>query len=541
MIFPLVICLAALQSSPPLQAEATRLEVRPQGVFLVSPSLTQSPPGTSSAAPVLSPRWQEDDNGLAWIAAQVAIGDSGATMLAGKELNNESVACYGTGWSTPIFDASVLGANNVRVAMAARAPLAASLTTTDIGGGVFQSTVQAYSSFGDGTPLFSNNLPTTGNVIAGAIGVSDDGTRIVAVVSNASGQQHIRVFSAAGLSLASYDVPASANIRFGATDAQANRLYLGLYNGTCEIYDLTTGVLQHSQSLGGTFESHALSADGTTFAYGNFSGLFVVRETLPGVWTQVASRFHNPGQFLGHCALSEDGNSVAFEVQRYTPAYDHVEVGMMDVPSGGADLFSSSLDAPGSAFQLSASSCAVSADGNTAVFGTWGDEFSLTPTLQAFDRTGVQTMAYTTPGSVYSVAIDADGDVVAAGSKAVHANTFGNGGSVWCLDAYEQTLHVLGEAKVGGPLEVTSPGGASLLWVRVAPALGSSSTPFGVGELDLSGPSLTLGPYPVGLGGASHTMPIPPNPGLSGMGIHFQGLRVLATGTLTNKVSVRLQ
>lgn len=108
-------------------------------------------------------------------------------------------------------------------------------------------------------------------------------------------------------------------------------------------------------------------------------------------------------------------------------------------------------------------------------------------------------MAYTTPGSVFSVAIDADGDVVAAGSKAVHANTFGNGGSVWCLDAYEQTLHVLGEAKVGGPLEVTSPGGAS------------------------------------------HTLPIPPNPSLSGMGIHFQGLRFLATGTLTNKVSVRLQ
>lgn len=537
MIPTLAICLLALQAPGQVPSQATVQEVRPEGVFLVAANGPTTSPGT--AAVVTSPRWQQDDGGLAWIAANVAMGDSGAAMVVGKELNNESVACYGTGSASPIFDASVLDANNVRVAMASRSTTVAALATYDTGGGVWQSTLQTFSSFADGTPLATINLPTTGNVIAGMVGVSEHGDRIVAAVSNASGQQHIRVFAPDGSSFASYDVPASANIRFGAIDAYAQRLYLGLYNGTCEIYDLNTGTLQHSQSLGGTFDSHAFSADGSTFAYGNFSGLFVVRETLPGVWTQIASRLHAGSQFLGPCALSADGNTAAFEVQRYSPAYDHIEVGMLDVATS-TDLFSVSLDAPGTAYQLSASSCDISADGETAAFGTWGDEFSLTPTLQAYNRTGVQTMAYTTPGSVYSVAIDADGDVLAAGSKAVHANTFGSGGTAWCLDTYEQTLHILGDAQVGGSLEMTSPSGATQILLALAASLGQSPTAFGVSELDLGTSLATLGPFPVGAGGALETLPLPPSPGLHGMAVHFQGLRIAATAELTNKVSLRL-
>lgn len=254
----------------------------------------------------------------------------------------------------------------------------------------------------------------------------------------ASGQQHIRVFAPDGATFASYDVPAAANIRFGAIDANALRLYLGLYNGTCEIYDLSTGALQHSQSLGGTFDSHAFSADGTTFAYGNFSGLFVVRETLPGVWTQIASRFHAGSQFLGRCALS------------------------------------------------------------------------------------------------------ADGDVIAAGSKAVHANTFGNGGTAWCLDAAEQTLHILGDAQLGGTLEMTSPSGATQMWLAMAPALGQSPTAFGISELSLGGASQVFGPFAVGAGGALETLPMPSSPSLNGTAVHFQGLRVAGAPELTNKVSIRL-
>ncbi|MGB0952245.1 MAG: hypothetical protein ACPG31_03390 [Planctomycetota bacterium] len=461
-------------------------------------------------------------------------------MIGGKELNNESVAVYGTGSGTPIFDSSVLGANNVRVAMASRAPLAAALVTSDTGGGIFQSTVHAYDTTGAGTPLFSVALPTTGGVIAGQVAVSADGGQVTAVVSNASGVQHIRAYDATGAVTASHDVALSANIRYAAIDDTGKRVYLGLYNGTCEIYEIATGALLHSQSLGGTFDSHAFSADGTTFAYGNFGGLYVVRETSPGVWAQVASRFHAGGQYLGRCALSADGNTAAFAVQRYTPASDHLEYGMLDVTTN-ADLFVTSVDAPGTAYQLIASGCALDAAGDVGAFGSWGDSGGVTATIQAFDRAGAQTASITTPGSVFSIGIDADGDVIAAGSKAVHANAFGSGGSTWCVDADDQDLHVLGTAQVGGVLSLESPAGATSLTLGVASALATSVTPFGISEIDTGSMLTTVGPLPVGGGGLVMPLNVPNNPGFAGAEIHFQALRVVGgVSGLTNKVSVRM-
>lgn len=541
MLIPLL--LSPLTLAAPLQAQdtqVTRLEVTAQGVFEVHPQMAPVGTAGSTSTLVATPRWQEDDLGLAWIANHVAIGDHGAAMAGGKELNNESVAVYGTGSGTPIFDSSVLGANNVRVAMASEAPMAAALVTSDIGGGVFQSTVHAYDTTGTGTPLFSVTLPATGNVIAGQVAVSADGTQVTAVVSNASGVQHLRAFDATGAVTASHDLPLTANIRYAAIDDTGKRIYLGLYNGSCEIYEVATGALAHSQALGGSFDSHAFSADGTTFAYGNFSGLYVVRETTPGVWTQVASRFHAGGQYLGRCALSADGNTAAFAVQRYTPAYDHLEYGMLDVNTG-ADLFVSNVDAPGTIYQLVTSGCSVDADGTTGAFGSWGDSLGATPTIMAFDRSGTQTAAVTTPGSVFSIGIDQDGDVIAAGSKAVHANTFGNGGSTWCVDAYDQDLHVLGTAQVAGTLSLESPAGATSLTLGVSSGLATSTTPFGIAEIDLGSMLATVGPLAVGAGGLVQPLAIPNNPALAGTEVHFQAIRVVGgVSGLTNKVSVRM-
>ncbi len=530
LLSPCVLLAASLPAAA--QTQGVLLEVRPDGVHAVP---------VAAATAVSTERWREDDLGLAWVGEAVAIGDSGAAMVGGKNLNNESVAVYGTGSGTPIFDASVPGANNVRVALAARAPIAAALVTEDIGGGVYQSTLHAYDTVGSGTPLFSATLPSTGNVIAGAVGVSDDGNSILAVVSNASGVQNLRVFDAAGTPTSTFDLPLAANLRFASFDGTGKRLYLGLFNGTCEIYETATGTLLHTQALGGTFDSHAFSADGKTFAYGNFSGLFVVRETAPGVWTQVGARFHGGGEFLGRCGLSDDGGRVAFAVQRYTPAYDHLELGMFDVPSG-TDLWSASIDAPGTAFQLVTSGAVVSAAGDVAAFGSWGDDASSTPTILAYDEAGTQTAAVTTPGSVLAVDLDADGDVVAAGSKAVHANTFGNGGSFWCVDAADPTLSVLGDATVGGSLTLESPAGATAITVGLSSALGASPSAFGTTEIDLGALITTVGPLGIGPGGLSQVVNVPPNPALAGSPVHFQGLRDLgATSELTNKVSIRLR
>lgn len=520
------------------------MEVRPEGVFLIdgmqdrgfrSPQL---PPALVSAT-----RWQVDDAGLLWIGQNVAVGDSGAVLLGGKELNNEGVSAHPTGDAGAIFDFGAVGADKVRVAVADRANLGAALITTNtlaFPNYDFEPVLHVWDTAGTGLPAFSASLPLTGNVTSGFVGMSDTGDRIVAVASSAAGTNHIRVYNPTGAILNSYDVPAPANIRQGRIDDVAGRLYLGLYDGTCEIYDLNTGALLHSQSLAGTFDSHAFSGDGLTFAYGNFSGLFVVQETSPGVWTQVASRFGSGFTYLATCALDARGSRVAFQVQQYSPAYDTIDAGMLDVATG-ADLFVDTLVAPGTAYQMVCSGVAIDDAGDYMACASWGDSFNTTPEIFGYDSSGTQTMSIDAPGSAFSIDIDADGDVVAAGTKAVHANVSGNGGTIWCVDAYDQELHVLGQPQVGGTLSLETPDGVPSVSFALGSVLGATPTVIGPSEVDLGSLYTSpLGPIAIPVGGLVQPLSIPPSGALIGAPLHVQAVRFGTPATWTNKVSLRL-
>ncbi len=536
-LLALTLCIPAAQQ-PLAPAQRQWMEVQPNGVFLRQAQSTKNRLGHGTLAAVTAPRWQVDDLGLAWIGQNVAVGDSGAWILASKELNNESVAAYPTGANQALFDFSTLGSTTQRTACAARSNLFASLVTTDQGGFQFQSTLYAWDTDHGAAPLWTATLPNTGNVMAGMLAVSDDGSRVVAAVSNTNGTTHVRGFQRDGTSLFSYDLPAAANIRYGAMDAAGNRLYLGLYNGTCGFDELNTGVMLHTQSLGGSFDSHAFSADGTTFAYGNFTGLYVVRETTPGVWSVIASRPGAGGTYLGQCALNQDGSRCGFIEQRFTPAHDHLLLGLWDVNANTA-MFTSSLDAPGTSMQLIASGMRMDAVGDYLAGISWGDSLNLTPEVFVYDASGNLTASLDTPGSAFGLALDADGDVVVAGTKAVHANTFGNGGSIFCVDAYEQNLHVLGYPRLGHAISLETPGGATSASFAVCQGLAPSPSPYGTTEVDLQAILTTFGPVTVPPGGLFLALNVPSNPALLGTAMHFQGVRFAATNVLTNKVSLR--
>lgn len=535
----LIPLLSLLAQQPALQS--TEVEVRPEGAFYVNQSTDGlfHTPASQSQALVSAPRWQHDDMGLAWIGYGASVGDSGASAMASMESNNQSVGVWATGSSSAIFDYSTPGAYAMKVGIADRDNTAAALVTHDLGGSNFQATLSVWDSAGNGTPDWSATMPTTGNVYSAMVGVNDNGSKIVAAVSNATGVLNIRVFDRAGTTLNSWDIPTSANLRYGAIDDSGSRLYVGYFNGDAEVYDLNAGTTLAVFNIGATFDSHAISGDGKTVAYGSFGGLTVVRETSPGNWTQMAYRSNPSSSYLARTALNANGSRAAFQIQRYSPAYDHIEAGILDV-SSGLDVSHHSLDAPGTAFQLVCSGVDISDAGDVMVAASWGDSLNATPEVITLDDQGNLLSSIDLAGSAFSIDLGADGDVAFAGSKAVHANTFGNGGAMTCIDAADQSLHLLGYPQLGGFFTVESPAGATALTFSVCAALGSSTTPFGLTEIDLGTQIIRNGPNTIPAGGLSMPLAIPTRASLAGMLIHVQGVRFGAVPELTNKVSVRL-
>lgn len=535
----LIPLLSLLAQQPALQS--TVVEVRPEGAFYANQTNDGlfHTPASQNQALVSGPRWQVDDLGLAWIGYGAAVGDSGASAMASLELNNESVSVWATGSNSPIFDYPTFGAFAMKVDIADRDNTAAALVSNDLGGSNFQSTLSVWDSAGNGTPDWSATLPATGNVYSSMVGVNDKGTRIVAAASNSNGTINIRVFDRAGSILSTWDLPTTANLRFGAIDDGGDRLYVGYFNGVAEIYDLDTGVSIHTLNIGATFDAHAISGDGKTVAYGSFGGLTVVQETSPGVWNQVAYRSNPSSSYLARTALNTDGSRAAFQIQRYSPAYDHIEAGIMDVTTG-LDLSHQSMDAPGTAYQLNCSGVDINDAGDVMAAASWGDSLNATPEIFSMDDQGNLLSSIDLTGSAFSIDLDADGDVIFAGSKAVHANTFGNGGSMTCIDADDQNLHLLGYPQLGGSLTVESPDGASALSFSICSSLGNSPTPFGISELNLATEITRNGPNTIPAGGLSMPLPIPTRASFSGMLLHVQGVRFSAATELTNKVSIRL-
>ena len=491
------------------------------------------------SAAVVAPRWQVDDLGLMWVGEDVAIGDSGAWMLGGKGRDAEGVVAYPTGDPIAHFDFALPDALAVRPAVAARAGRMATMATFNTGFFSFESTVYGWDLPNAGTPIWTVQLPNTGNVMAGFLGMSADGTRTVAAVSNTNGTTHVRVIDATGSVLHSHDLPASSNIRFGAIDDEAQRLYLGMFNGTNEIYDLQTGNLEMNLVLGGSFDSHAISGDGKTIAYGNFLGITTVRETSPGTWTTLGFRpgalFHFPGPL----DLNEDGSLLGFVDQRFFPDFDQFGVGMWDVETD-TELWLQQHDASGTTLQLVASDLQLDDAGEFLAGSSWGDSFQATPEVFVYDALGQMTASADLPGSALHVAIDPDGDVVVAGSMAQHENQGGGGGSLLCLDAMEQELHITGFPQLGGTLTFHTGDDAQTAIFAISKALGTSASPYGPTEIDLDERLTTTALYAIPAGGLAAPMLIPMKSGLADQALHIQGVRFDPAPAFTNKVTVHL-
>jgi hypothetical protein len=126
--------------------------------------------------------------------------------------------------------------------------------------------------------------------------------------------------------------------------------------------------------------------------------------------------------------ISDDSKTIASGYTFYS-TYLPVRIMALDVPTKTTTM-TDTVTATGS-FQNIVSAISISADGQRFAVGLWGDGSGPVEEARMYARnqnTAIGTVNL--PGSVFGIQISADGTKMVSGSKAVHANQFGNGGSI---------------------------------------------------------------------------------------------------------------
>jgi hypothetical protein len=549
---------ALLLLSPPVLAvqdleSRTRVEIdRPDHglVHEVRASLPTSPPadpgsGRSYGSTV---RWEVDDAGAMWIVESVALGDHGASLMAGRFLNQPGSSLHPTGSPRAVFDRPS-AAYRTAVGVADAAPTAAALSIgPDPGGSGLLPRLEVFLSAGDIGPAWTYDFPLAAGYYADGAGVclSDDGETIFAWVGYPyENNVKVRTFRRDGTLV----MQRGLGVVSGGAIPQAVRLSddgsLALVQISDQIKLVRTdsGEVVHRENLRdwlaySMFSGADLSGDGRRFAFGGMGEVRVFEQGPSGSWIPVAAHSFDPAHFAGPLALDSDGDRLAYTVQAGDA--ESFEIRLLDLASG-TDRFQYLVAAPGTAAQLWASDLDLDDAGEVVACGSWGDSFHATPEGIVLDEDGVVLSEVWTDGSVMDVDLDPTGQVLALGSKDTHANHYGNGGDILCADTRQPDLSVVGYPELGGTLDLVVQPRGSWAVVAVAERLGPSPTPFGVAQLDLSSVLAQTAPLNMPPSGIRQPFPVPGTLALEGRLLHVQAAVYGAGGgMLTNRVSLRV-
>ena len=417
------------------QSSGLRAIVTPEGAFFRSDA-AQPAPGPH-AQQSLGLIWSHPDGGLAWIAQACAIGNHGSEVLAQYWQNNQRTELFSaldTNPPTAIWtDSSMLGAGDQHVAAAESVGTELALYTLLGGSPSAQTTLNKYHS-ASGVPDWSYTFgfPTNGGTNCA---ISRDGNVIVAAASNpATSSVDIAVFGPGSNVPVSYTTVALGGtnnvIRGFDLSADGSTLYFSASGNPVNAYvfDIASASVVFSTLINASFDSHAISGDGSVFAFGNFNSMRLF-EKVGGVYTNTFTRTVSGSNYCACIDISDDGSTVAYGFTFYNN-YQTVRVEALDVPTHAVTM-TESVTSSTPSLQNIVSAVACAADGQRFAVGLWGDGTGSVAEARFYSKT--QNAPLTTlnlNGSVFGVAISADGQRMVAGSKAVHANTLGNGGQL---------------------------------------------------------------------------------------------------------------
>lgn len=523
---------AAAQGTP--QGGATlrsAIEVTPQGAFPREEHGGFQVDASTQAATAAGALWSHASGGLAWIGTAVSIGNRASQVFTEYDLNSESAelfSVYDSNPPTAIWsDGTPLGTEFREVASADATDTHVAIHQIVLNGNpaTRQAVLRKYDS-ASATPDWTYTFTPIINAAA-RVGISRDGQTIAtALMNNNTWQVQVAVFGpGSGTPISSGSVAVGTNNYLRGFDLSADGSTLYFSAGvTAYVYDLATHTVVFSTDIGASFDSHAISGDGSVFAFGNFNVLRVWEES-GGTYLNTHT-VNKAGQV--YCALvdiSDDGSTVAAGWYFYATGLS-VAVEALDVPSKTITMTQMVTGTGG--FQNTIGDVSCSADGQRFAVGLWGDQGNVAAEVRLYDRSqNVPIATLNTPGSVFSVDLSADGQRVAAGSKAVHANVQGNGGRIDLLDGGGEDFILRGAPTIGSTisLEVHAPPAVTSAVLLTAQAESVPPVLFaGIGTLYIDRTTLVLSPLGAITGGGVGTYPLSlaNNPLLVGTSVYLQ-------------------
>jgi subtilisin family serine protease len=264
------------------------------------------------------------------------------------------------------------------------------------------------------------------DITGGPLRVSADGSRVLW----ADGRSQLVVRDGTGALLRKFEYNGHWTMEMSADGTRAETLGPTGY----EVYDLDAGT-RCFHFAGGNWGSPAISDDGSrilTFSAADAYCFEWNGATYEQIW-------QTPIEASIYCgAISGDGSLVGVGVWR-TPA-GGVGYYVLDGATGETKVHWDRDANPSIPLQFCPSAVKVNAEGTLAAFASWGqDRRHGEVVVLSPDRT-VPVLELGTPGSVQT--LDVNGNLVAVGTKGIHANIYGGGGQVLLLDLSERLAHV---------------------------------------------------------------------------------------------------
>jgi len=190
--------------------------------------------------------------------------------------------------------------------------------------------------------------------------------------------------------------------------------------------DVATGSLEGTFNLGASTDCFGVSADGSLVAFG-FTAARLAQwngSAYEQVWSRGVS-----GYYAGAAAVSDDNGTVYFGF--YKNNYMSNRIYRFDATSS-TPVWTYDYPTGSGAHQDIVSWMDCSSDGRWLAVSSWGCQSGGGPEVTVLDDEEPSAPAFTidTPGSMFHVDISADGSLVSAAGKHVHANVFGSGTDV---------------------------------------------------------------------------------------------------------------